>query len=74
MTYLLLGAAALILLWPRQGVPALMSRKGGPEFQSAVQSLTLVRSRLLHTSHLTDQEKEAINCLTLALVAGSDQE
>lgn len=74
MTYLLIGAALLILLWPRQSVLPDLGGKGGPRFQAAMQSLTLCRARLLHTNHLTETEKEAINCLTLALVAGSDQE
>lgn len=42
-------------------------------FESAVHNLALVRSRLLSTSLLAEEQKKAIDVLTLALVAGSDK-
>ena len=44
-----------------------------PTYQSAIADLAHVRLRLLQTDGLDDKSKEAINVLTLALVAGSDK-
>lgn len=53
---------------------------GGPRrhanvatYQSAIASLASVRSRLVATAGLTEPVKSAIDTLTLALVAGSDE-
>lgn len=56
--------------------PVLPAPPAPPEavsFESAVHNLALVRSRLLATSLLADEQKKAIDTLTLALVAGSDK-
>jgi len=45
----------------------------GPTYQDAMRDLASVRLRLLHTKQLDDKVKAAIDALTLALVAGSDQ-
>lgn len=42
-------------------------------FESAVHNLALVRSRLLATTLLAEEQRKAIDVLTLALVAGSDK-
>jgi hypothetical protein len=42
-------------------------------YQSAIASLASVRSRLVATGGLTEPVKSAIDTLTLALVAGSDE-
>lgn len=83
----LLGiAAAAIALWPAKkktgggGVPYLPSvaelspqpPKRHPSYIEAVANLAAVKARLSATEHLDDEQSEAINTLTLALVAGSD--
>lgn len=54
-------------------VPALPVKQAGPTFEQSVANLAKVRSRLIDTSLLADNEKKAIDVLTLALVAGSDK-
>lgn len=49
------------------------SKPAGPTYQGAISDLAVVRRRLLETQQLTDAAKQAIDTLTLALVAGSDQ-
>lgn len=79
---LLVAACVLIyLLWPRGSdgkavspLPAPAAPAAGPGYQAAVADLAAVRSRLVRTSTFTDEEKKAIDTLTLALVAGSDKE
>lgn len=44
-----------------------------PEYQASVASLASVRLRLKATDRLGDEQRAAINVLTLALVDGSDQ-
>jgi hypothetical protein len=85
---MLVGAAAVVALWPglkgavEAGLTAarrVISKStppvgdGGPSFQLAIANLALVRHRLSETELLDDQSKKAIDTLTLALVAGSDQ-
>jgi hypothetical protein len=45
----------------------------GPTYQSAIADLAHVRLRLLKTDKLDEPAKKAVDTLTLALVAGSDQ-
>lgn len=59
-------ASALIKRVP--SVPA-----SGPTYQQAIDSLASVRLRLRSTDCLGDDQKAAINALTLALVEGSDK-
>lgn len=54
-------------------VPFTPAQAGAVTFESAVHNLAIVRSRLLSTSLLADEQKKAIDTLTLALVAGSDK-
>lgn len=64
------GAAAVALAaWPQivKGV------SGKPGYQTAIANLASVRLRLLATNCLEDDQKKAIDVLTLALVDGSDQ-
>lgn len=44
-----------------------------PSFTAAVEHLSKVRTRLLGTEALGEEQKKAIEVLTLALVAGSDK-
>lgn len=86
MTYAILAAAAALLFWPtsrkseRASVPSPSPfdipspTKGHPGYQSSIMALTLVRQRLIATDSLADEEKAAIDTLTLSLVAGSDRE
>jgi uncharacterized membrane protein YeiH len=81
------AAAAAVALWPSQtkkvggvGVrdlsldvaPVVAARH--PRYIEAVANLAAVKARLSATELLHDDQAEAINTLTLALVAGSDQE
>lgn len=45
----------------------------GPSFTDAVGHLSKVRARLITTDALGEEQKKAIEVLTLALVAGSDK-
>lgn len=48
------------------------SEKKVPTFAEAINALSVVRTRINHTDSLGDQQKSAIDSLTLALVDGSD--
>jgi len=85
MTWLLAVAAAAVALWPTGkkngggGVPVYVPSpleldppKRQTSYLDAVACLQKVRSRLVHTNHLEDEQTEALNVLTLALSAGSD--
>lgn len=43
-----------------------------PSYQAAIGQLAQVRLRLVATKHLSDDQRKAIDVLTLALVDGSD--
>jgi hypothetical protein len=45
----------------------------GPSYQQAMVSLASVRLRLIETSTLSREASDAIEALTLVLVAGSDK-
>lgn len=86
ITYALIAAAAVLFLWPsskpreRQPVKSPspfdlpVQAKGHPAYQLSIMALTLVRQRLIATDSLADDQKKAIDTLTLSLVAGSDRE
>lgn len=69
--------------WLAVAASSLLRREPGPEpakpaaiapnFRDAVAHLAQVRLRLLTTEALGDEQKKAIETLTLALVAGSDK-
>lgn len=77
--YLLVGAALLLLFSPwalRLGAQVLTAKPVAPRgigYQTAIADLANVRKRLADTSTLDEKAKAAIDTLTLALVAGSDQ-
>ena len=79
MTWMQIGsvaAAAVVGLWPQlrmltSVIPSPLQR--GPSYKDAISNLALVRKRLLDTDTLGDDQKEAIDTLTLALVVGSDK-
>jgi hypothetical protein len=63
----LFGSGELPL--PRASAPVVV----GTNFQAAIADLAIVRRRLIETKQLDDKSRAAIDTLTLALVAGSDQ-
>lgn len=78
---ILLAAAAALFLWPRSNAakdpsPFQMAgpKSSAPSYQASLSALAAVRLRLLQTEQLDADRKAAIDSLTLALVAGSDQE
>lgn len=80
MSILLVAAAAALLLWPAPKNEKPEPSPFGPPpptphptYQASLASLAMVRLRLLQTERLDDSTKSAIDTLTLALVAGSDQ-
>jgi len=67
------AAAGVVGLWPQIGSLVRMPQLGGPSYQQAMTNLAFVRRRLIDTGVLGDEQKEAIDRLTLALVEGSDK-
>ena len=78
---LLVGTALLLLFSPWMlkaganllATPSLPRPAAGVGYQKAMADLASVRKRLADTKTLDDATKKAIDTLTLALVAGSDQ-
>lgn len=80
---ILVGAALLLLFspWALSYAVRLLSgdlshassKPVGITYQASMADLANVRKRLLDTKQLDDKSKGAIDTLTLALVAGSDQ-
>lgn len=82
ITFLAIAAAAVFLLWPSPkkapqpiappelAPPVVVPRS--PSYQAAMSCLADVRARLSHTEKLGEKETAAIDTITLALVAGSD--
>lgn len=69
-------AAVLLMAWPwaKKLVPSVsLPAAGGVSYEDAIHNLAVVRSRLRDTGLLADEQKKAIDALTLALVAGSDK-
>jgi len=62
-------AGLAVFAWPF--LPRLAG--AGPTYRESILNLAQVRSRLLATGHLDDDQKKAIDVLTLALVDGSDK-
>lgn len=87
MTILALVAAAVVLLLmpsPKKPVPPMFSlvppqAESAPalpkqvQYLDAVAALQSVRHRLVATDQLGDEQRNAINVLTLALVGGSEK-
>lgn len=76
----IVAAAAVVAAWPHLAkVWNLVLPKAAPPaatvtYEVAIKNLAVVRSRLIATSLLAENEKKAIDTLTLALVAGSDKQ
>ena len=82
MTYIALAVAVLVLIfWPSTKSESNVfskkdekkDEKNGPTFLQATMSLADVRQRLATTGTLQDDQLAAVDCLQLALNAGSDQ-
>lgn len=81
MIYALLAAAAAIALLPSSSTkpaawplpPAEPAKPPRPTYAHTMHALATVRARLVQTDKLGDAERAAIDTVTLALVAGSDE-
>jgi len=58
---------------PEPPLPTPHEEAVAPSYTKAIDDLASVRTRLKVTDCLKDEELKAVNVLTLALVAGSDQ-
>lgn len=70
------GLAIVVAVWPQIKAVAGWVKvpvSSGPSFEAALADLANVRLRLVRTGALDDDQKKAIDVLTLALVDGSDQ-
>lgn len=68
-------AAVAVSQWPRIAsfvTPAVVKKKT-VSYSQAIEALAVVRGRLLSTGGVPEAAQKAIEALTLALVAGSDQ-
>jgi len=87
ITTVLIVAAVAVVLWPQLKTPAAPKplvpadlaplappRPPHPSYHAAIAALAQVRHRVAQTDQLGDDQKKAIEVLTLALVAGSDAE
>lgn len=85
ITYGLIAAAVALYLWPTGSAPSkprpvidldlappVVVPRILPSYEDSIRSLAAVRARLNKTEKLGEKESEAINAITLALVAGSD--
>jgi len=71
-----LVAAVAVAAWTfRDQLKRLVLPSGsrGPSYQQAMVNLAAVRLRLIETSALSREASDAVETLTLALVAGSDK-
>lgn len=84
LQYVAAVAAVVVALWPqlKQAGAWLVSRvpslpespaRPVPTYAEAINQLAMVRLRLLETQALEDDQRKAIDILTLALVDGSDR-
>ena len=58
---------------PAPPLPTPREEAVAPSYSDAIDDLACVRTRLKMTDCLHEEQLKAIDCLTLALVAGSDQ-
>jgi hypothetical protein len=74
---LLVAAAAALLCWPANKQIAnpfsKPAKPAGATYMDSVAALQLVRTRLIATDALGEDQSKAIDCLTLSLVGGSDK-
>lgn len=74
---LLAAAAAVLFFWPSGFKMPTMSifvhdsQQKALTFAEAIDALSVVQSRLSRTNELDDEQREAVDVLTLALVRGS---
>lgn len=84
LQYVAAIAAVAVALWPQlkqayayllDRVPAPSPTSGRPSlsYTEAINHLASVRRRLIDTAALDEEQRKAIDVLTLALVDGSDQ-
>lgn len=84
--YLAAIGAVLVALWPQLKqaggwlasktavpLPSVPSSRPIPSYSEAIGDLASVRLRLLDTGVLDEEQRKAIDVLTLALVDGSDR-
>jgi hypothetical protein len=72
--YAAAAAAAIVAVWPQlRRIPDVLAPSVGPDYQTAILNLASVRLRLRATDCLGEDQKKAIDVLTLALVDGSDE-
>lgn len=86
ISWALIAAAAIALLWPLKKpakappvydlspIEREPAKPRVPLYLDAVACLQTVQRRLSATGHMDDDQRAAIDTLTLALTAGSDQE
>lgn len=71
------AAAVAVALWPQikqaASIVRLPKMTTTVRYQTAMSHLSEIRSRLLETACLGDDQRKAIDVLTLALVDGSDK-
>lgn len=74
---LLAAAAAVLFFWPssftlpKMSILEVCSQQKPLTFAEAIDALSVVQSRLSRTNELDDEQREAVDVLTLALVRGS---
>lgn len=76
ITSLIIGAIAVIIyVWPENKMPNVLPtfQKKGKTFGESISALTHVQGRLVQTDEFDDEQKEAVDTLTLALVRGSQE-
>jgi hypothetical protein len=74
LQYVAAGLAALVAAWPQlKLLPDALVPSSAPDYQEAMANLAAVRTRLRLTDCLGEDQKKAIDVLTLALVDGSDE-
>jgi hypothetical protein len=69
--YIAAASGLIVLAWPH--AKWLLPSGGTPAYRDSIYNLSQVRLRLLKTQSLGEDQKRAIDVLTLALVDGSDQ-
>jgi hypothetical protein len=71
--YAAAAAAVVVAAWPHlRHLPAVITTDSSPDYKTAILNLAAVRLRLRSTDCLGEDQKKAIDVLTLALVDGSD--
>jgi hypothetical protein len=80
LTTILILTAVAVFIFPAVAIKNLklpipaVRQKPKPDFQEGMKAIALVQNRVIETGDLEDDEKSAIDTLTLALVRGSCHE